>query len=80
MLIKCKHCDSRYSEYAEKCPKCSQANTNIKQFNRECYNFGLRKKYFSCQILNGKNQDIRLIIKVAIMVIIFLIILLSILF
>lgn len=80
MLIKCKHCGSRYSEYAEKCPKCNQTNTNIKQFNKECYNFGQRKNYFSGQTLNGENQDIRLIIKIAIIVIIFLIILLSILF
>ena len=23
MLIKCRNCGSRYSEYAEKCPKCN---------------------------------------------------------
>jgi len=80
MLIKCRNCGSRYSEYAEKCPKCNQTNTNIKQFNKECYNFGQRKKYFSDQILNEEGRDIHLIIKIAVVLIIFLIILLSILF
>lgn len=80
MLVKCKHCGSRYSEYAEKCPKCNQSNTKIKQFSKECYTFGQRKNYFSDQILNEKGRDIHLIIKIAVVLIIFLIILLSILF
>lgn len=80
MLIKCRNCGSRYSEYAEKCPKCNQSNTNIKQFSKECYTFGQRKNYFSDQILNEKGRDIHLIIKIAVVLIIFLIILLSILF
>ncbi|MFQ7518098.1 MAG: hypothetical protein ACLRMG_00030 [Clostridium sp.] len=80
MLVKCKNCGSRYSEYAEKCPKCNQSNTNIKQFSKECYTFSQRKNYFSDQTLNEKGRDIHLIIKIAVVIIIFLIILLSILF
>lgn len=47
MLIKCNNCGAEYSEYAGYCPHCKTKNLAQKKFERNCFDFSYKDKYFS---------------------------------
>lgn len=47
MLITCKECGKQYSEYSKSCPHCKTKNLDQKKFERNCFDFSYKDKYFS---------------------------------
>ena len=58
MLIKCRNCNSDYSEYAESCPKCGEKNPNVTDFDWRCLEIDGRKERFSYKTQKDIEKDI----------------------
>ena len=77
MLIKCRNCNSDYSEYAESCPKCGEKNPNVTNFDGRCLEIDGRKERFSYKTQKDIEKDRYTLFKICAVTMIILIVVLA---
>lgn len=77
MLIKCRNCNSDYSEYAESCPKCGEKNPNVANFNSQCFEIEKRKEIFSYKTQKDIEKDRYTLFKICAVAMVILIVVLA---
>lgn len=77
MLIKCRNCNSDYSEYAESCPKCGEKNPNVTNLDGRCLEIDGRKERFSYKTQKDIEKDRYTLFKICAVTMIILIVVLA---